>query len=237
MTGPVVALVVAAGSGVRLGGEVPKALRSLAGEPLLLHALRNLAAAGVDRCVVTIRESDREAMSAALDGRCPLPVTLVAGGAERQDSVRLGLAALIGPSDPAPGVVLVHDAARPLVDPDTIARVVDAVRAGARAVVPAVPVVDTIRQYVDASPGATPGASAGLDRSRLVAVQTPQGFDPATLSAAHDHVRRTGLAVTDDAGACEQIGVAVTVVPGSATGLKITHAIDLAVAEVMLEQM
>jgi len=228
MTGPVVALVVAAGSGVRLGGEGPKALRRLAGKPLLLHALHNLAAGGVDSAVVIIRETDRSLVAAALDGLAGLPVAVVAGGAERQDSVRLGLDAL--PHDPAPSVVLVHDAARPLVDPGTIARVIAAVRSGARAVVPGIPVVDTIRQY-DAD---DQGGSHGLDRSRLVAVQTPQGFDPATLRAAHDHVRELGLTVTDDAGACEQLGVAVRIVPGSVTGIKITHPQDLGLAEVLL---
>lgn len=227
--------MVAAGSGVRLGGEGPKALRLLAGEPLLVHALRNLARAGADRAVVIIRESDRSAVHAALADRVSLPVALVAGGAERQDSVRLGLATV--PPDPAPAVVLVHDAARPLVDPATIGRVIDAVRAGAQAVVPAVPVVDTIRQFDNLDDEGNGRASRGLDRSRLVAVQTPQGFDPAVLQAAHDLVHGHGLTVTDDAGACEQLGVPVTVVAGSPTGLKITHAHDLRVAELMLEQL
>lgn len=229
---PVAALVVAAGSGVRMGGEVPKALRLLAGEPLLLHAARRLVRGGATAVVVVARPADEPAVREAL---APLAgaadVRVVHGGAERQDSVRLGLD-VIAALDPVPPVVLVHDAARPLVDAATVARVVAAVGDGAAAVVPVVSVVDSIRQRTGTEDG-----TVGLDRSRLLAVQTPQGFDTATLVRAHAHVAAHGLAVTDDAGACEAVGVAVATVPGSATGLKITHPYDLVLAEAMLADL
>lgn len=227
--GPVAALVVAAGSGVRMGGgHLPKALRPLAGEPLLVHAIRRLALGGASQAVVVIRPGDEPAVGAALSAvDALLDIHVVHGGAERQDSVRLGLDALAALPTP-PSVVLVHDAARPLVDPATITRVADAVRSGAPAVVPTVEVVDSIRQR------SASGGSVGLDRSTLLAVQTPQGFEFATLVRAHAHVVEHRLAVTDDAGACEAAGVTVTTVAGSATGLKITHPYDLVLAEAML---
>ena len=224
---PVVALVVAAGSGVRLGGAVPKALRLLDGEPLVLHALRRLAAGGIDRAVVVIRPDERERFDRALTDLERPTVDLVAGGAERQDSVRAGLD-FLAEAVPSARIVLVHDAARPLVDPATVRRVVSAVAAGAPAVVPAVAVVDTIRQREP------DGSSVGLDRSRLMAVQTPQGFDLDLLRRAHAAVAADGVGVTDDAGACEHLGTVVTTVPGSPTGLKITHSDDLVVAEALL---
>src|SRR5699024_4527205 len=159
------ALVVAAGSGVRMGGDVPKALRLLAGEPLLVHAARRLVCGGATTLVVVARPADGAAVREA-----PAPlagtadVRVVPGGADRQDSVRLGLDVIAG-LEPPPPVVLVHDAARPLVDADTVARVVTAVGDGAAAVVPVVAVVDSIRQRIDAGDD-----TVGLDRSRLLAV-------------------------------------------------------------------
>lgn len=227
---PVAALVVAAGSGVRMGGDVPKALLRLAGEPLLVHAVRRLARGGASAIVVVVRPSDEAAVRQALTGVDDLvEIRVVHGGAERQDSVRYGLDA-VAALTPSPTIVLVHDAARPLVDPTTIARVAAAVRSGAAAVVPVVDVVDSIRQRD------SDGGSVGLDRSRLLAVQTPQGFDTATLVRAHAHVAAHGLAVTDDAGAAEAVGVAVSTVQGSPTGLKITRPYDLVLAEAMLAE-
>lgn len=226
---PVVALVVAAGSGVRLGGEGPKALRPLAGRPLIRHAIEALVAGGVRRLVVTIREQDRALFTEALadveiSADVDVPVELVAGGAERQDSVRLGLSAL---ADSGARIVLVHDAARPLVPVGVVRAVIDAVAAGATAVVPGTAVVDSIRTVHDAG-------STVVDRSTLVGVQTPQGFDLPTLIRGHDHVRQNGLAVTDDAAVCELLGEPVTIVPGSREALKITEPVDLVIAEALL---
>ncbi|HHV20901.1 MAG TPA: 2-C-methyl-D-erythritol 4-phosphate cytidylyltransferase [Propionibacterium sp.] len=221
---PVVALVAAAGSGSRLGGDVPKALRELAGVPLVAHSVARLAAGGVERVVVIVADGLQQDFEQAL-AAAPIPWRLVVGGTERQHSVRRGLAAI--EESGSAGVVLVHDAARPMVPPAVVAEVIAAVRAGHTAVVPALPVVDSIRRIRGE-------ASEVVDRAPLRAVQTPQGFAYATLLAAHDHVARSGLEVTDDAACCEAIGEAVHVVPGSRLAMKVTEPTDMVIAEALL---
>ncbi|SDB80282.1 2-C-methyl-D-erythritol 4-phosphate cytidylyltransferase [Raineyella antarctica] len=226
---PVVAVVVAAGSGVRLGAGAPKALREIGGRALVAHAVNALAAGGVTRVVVVSRLELADDFDRAL-ADATIPWTLVGGGAERQDSVANGLAE-VARVEPGARHVLVHDAARPFVPATVVAAVVDALRAGAPAVIPVTPVVDTIRAL-----SGGPGASAVVDRSVLRAVQTPQGFDLATLVRAHQHVRSEGLAVTDDAMACEAIGAAVTLVEGSRDALKVTDPFDLEIAEAVWQR-
>ncbi|WP_213453885.1 2-C-methyl-D-erythritol 4-phosphate cytidylyltransferase [Rhizomonospora bruguierae] len=219
--GDVAVLVPAAGLGLRLGPGAPKALRPLAGEPLLVHAVRRLAAApSVGTIVVAAPpegESDVRRMLAPV-----APVTVVPGGATRQESVAAALAAVPAPLE----IVLVHDAARALTPPALIEAVAAAVRAGHDAVIPVLPVVDTIKE-VDARERVV----GTVDRSGLRAVQTPQGFRRSLLAAAH------GAAVdalTDDAGLVEELGVPVACVPGSEWALKITRPVDLAFAEALL---
>lgn len=219
--GPVVALVAAAGSGSRLGGGISKALRLLGGVPLVAHSIRRLAAGGVQRAIVIVPEGLEDEFLAAL-GAVPIPCVLVTGGSERQHSVRRGLAA-VGSAE----VVLVHDAARPLVPRDVVAAVIAAVRSGHQAVVPAVPMVDSVRRLNDAG-------SHVVDRSALRGIQTPQGFAYATLVAAHEQVAAAGLEVTDDAACCEAFGRPVHLVPGSRLALKVTEPADLVVAEALL---
>lgn len=222
---PVVAIVVAAGSGSRLGAEVPKALVPVAGIPLVARAVARLAAGGVDEVVAVIPAAERDAFTDAL-AASPIPVVLVDGGSERQDSVANGIAALPDlPQEDADGqVVLVHDAARAFVPAEVVARVIAAVRAGAEAVIPVVPVSDSIREVTD-------GGSAVIDRSRLRAVQTPQGFSRGVLEDAHAAVFETKASVTDDAAAAEYIGCEVTLVEGSRDAFKVTEPVDLLVAE------
>ncbi|MEV0001289.1 2-C-methyl-D-erythritol 4-phosphate cytidylyltransferase [Micromonospora sp. NPDC050980] len=219
--GDVAVLVPAAGAGVRLGPGAPKALRPLAGEPLLVHAVRRIAAApSVHTIVVAAPAADVESVRALL---APVaPVTVVPGGAERQASVAAALAAV-----PAgPDIVLVHDAARALTPPDLVESVAAAVRSGHDAVIPVLPVVDTIKE-VDAAERVL----GTVDRAVLRAVQTPQGFRRPVLTAAH---RAAGNPLTDDAGLVEKQGVAVFCVPGSELALKITRPFDLALAEHLL---
>lgn len=220
--------MVAAGSGVRLGGGVPKALRTLGGVPLVGWATRTLLAAGIPRVLVVAPASARDAFRAALTTHVGADRgwSLVDGGAERQDSVRAGLTVL---GDQPPRIVLVHDAARPLVPVEVVRAVVAAVATGERAVVPVVPVVDSIRR-VDA------GGSTIIDRAPLRAVQTPQGFDFETLLAAHLEVANRRHQVTDDAAACEYLDVPVALVPGSRRSLKITEPMDLRLGEVLLAE-
>jgi 2-C-methyl-D-erythritol 4-phosphate cytidylyltransferase len=249
---------VAAGRGTRLGAGRPKALVPLGRggyeEPIVVHALR-----GVLRCraithVVVVAPPDPEGMrqlTAAVETAFPVGradpsgerpcLSVVPGGAERSDSVALGLAAL----PPEVDVVLVHDAARALTPVEVFDRVVEAVRSGHAAVTPAVPVTDTIKQVApptpsDRTPGVVaPGAVsvetvlATIDRSSLRAVQTPQGFRRETLERAHAEVAH---AVTDDCSMVEAAGGTVTVVPGSPRALKITTASDLAVAAAWFEE-
>jgi 2-C-methyl-D-erythritol 4-phosphate cytidylyltransferase/2-C-methyl-D-erythritol 2,4-cyclodiphosphate synthase len=238
----VVAVLTAAGSGTRLGHPLPKALVPLDGTPLVVHAARSLLAAGgvpsstaghrplVSALVVTA-PAERVPEFDALLGAAGLgvPVRVVAGGPTRQASVAAGLAHVPDEAQ----VVLVHDAARCLVPAEVVERVVAAVAAGHPAVVPAVPVSDTItRVRADAS------AAGTVPRADLRAVQTPQGFDRATLDRAHAAARSDGSdessAATDDAGLVERLGLPVHVVEGHEDAFKVTTGRDLALAELVL---
>jgi 2-C-methyl-D-erythritol 4-phosphate cytidylyltransferase/2-C-methyl-D-erythritol 2,4-cyclodiphosphate synthase len=214
----VVALVPAAGRGERLGAARPKAFVPVGGVTLLEHAVRRLFAAGVDRVVVAVGPEELAAARAVL----PDEVTVVIGGSDRVESVAAALAAA-GDAE----VVLVHDAARAFAPPEMIRRVVDAVRGGAAAVVPVLPVADTIRATEDGV-----GSAGVVHRDRLRRVQTPQGFTAAALRAAHARavdVDRAGI--TDDAALVEAAGGDVVLVAGDPDAHKITSPEDLAMAE------
>jgi 2-C-methyl-D-erythritol 4-phosphate cytidylyltransferase len=216
---PVGVVVPAAGAGTRLGPGAPKALRLLAGEPLLLHAVRRLRACPeVGPVVVAVPAGAEGEVTAMLAG---LGATVVAGGAERQDSVAAGLAGLPDGVD----LVLVHDAARALVPTAVVSAVVRALRDGAEAVVPVLPVADTVKR-VDADGVVV----ATVPRGDLRVVQTPQGFRRAVLERAHS----SSGPVTDDASMVEALGVAVRTVPGDPEAFKVTTAFDLQVAEAVL---
>ena len=220
----VAVLIPAAGAGVRMGPGAPKALRLLAGEPLLVHAIRNVAAAPSVGLIVVAAPPDAIDTVISLLPGTPVPIRVVPGGVTRQASVASALAAV----PPEFDLVLVHDAARALTPPELVEAVAAALRAGAAAVVPGVPVIDTIKRI---GPGGE--VAATVDRSMLRAVQTPQGFRRETLSAAHasaadDH--------TDDAGLAEQAGVRVETVPGDERAFKITRPFDLVIAEAHLAE-
>ena len=222
--GDVAVLVPAAGAGVRLGPGRPKALRLLAGEPLLVHAVRRIAAApSVHTIVVAAPAADVPAVADLL--RPVAPVTVVPGGADRQASVAAALAAV--PAQPE--IVLVHDAARALTPAALVEAVAAAVRDGRDAVIPVLPVVDTIKE-VDGGEVVL----GTVDRSALRAVQTPQGFRRAVLTAAH---AAAADPLTDDAGLVEKQGVPVVCVPGSEYALKITRPFDLALAEHLISTL
>lgn len=216
-------VVAAAGGGRRMGG-VRKQYAELLGIPMLRRALDPfLAHPAVVRVVVALPEEDLSAPPEWLRGIDPR-IELVSGGAERSDSVRSGLEAL----HRSVGVVLVHDAARPLVTLEVIDRVYQAAVAGFGAVA-AVPLTDTVKE-VDAE---------GLvlrtpDRSRLRAAQTPQGFPRAMLVEAHRRAGEDGIGATDDAALVERYGGRVIIVPGDADNLKVTTARDVILAEAVL---
>lgn len=225
MNSDVTAVVVAAGSGVRLGGTVPKALRTIAGKALVRHAVDNLIAGGCSRVIVMIADSERQAFEEALQIAAPgSGVELAVGGEQRQDSVSNGLALV------DTDFVLVHDAARPLVPSSLVAEIISQLRSGSDCVIPVLPVVDSIREV-----GAD-GRSSVIDRGRLRAVQTPQGFRTDVLVAAHRRVSELGVEVTDDAAAVETLGVEVQLIPGSEMALKVTRPIDLVIAEQLLKE-
>ncbi len=237
----VAAVLVAAGSGSRLGGQVPKALVALGGEPIVARAARGLAAAlgtlnePLAVLVVTAPPAHVEAVSDAVERLgLSVPTVVVPGRATRQGSVAAALAAL-SPYDA--DVVLVHDAARPGAPAAVIRRVVDAVRSGHGAVVPAIPVADTIKRVGAGDGGAEPVLET-VDRATLRAVQTPQGFARALLERAHEaaapHAQDESVAASDDAGLVELLGEPVWVVAGDERAAKITTARDLAVAEALL---
>ncbi len=195
----------------------------LAGEPLLVHALRRAAASDVVDVVVVVAPAGAcDEVRSLLQPVVP-DVLVVPGGAERQDSVRAGLRALPADVD----VVLVHDAARCLTPPDVFALVVAAVRAGAAGVVPVLPVADTVKRVAGQTVLET------LDRSELVAVQTPQGFSADVLRTVHE-AAVPGSAVTDDAGMLEALGHGVRTVPGHERAFKVTRPIDLLLAQALL---
>ncbi|CQR63335.1 2-C-methyl-D-erythritol 4-phosphate cytidylyltransferase [Streptomyces leeuwenhoekii] len=226
------AVIPAAGRGVRLGPGAPKALRALGGTPMLIHAVRAMAASRAVSLVIVVAPPDGTAEVKSLLDAYALPertdFLVVSGGASRQESVKLGLDAL----PPEYAIVLVHDAARPLVPVDTVDAVIEAVRDGAPAVVPALPLADTVKQVEPAAvPGDPEPVVATPERSSLRAVQTPQGFDRATLIRAHETVTD---AVTDDAGMVEQLGVRVVAVPGHEEAFKVTRPLDLVLAEAVL---
>ncbi|MER5954165.1 2-C-methyl-D-erythritol 4-phosphate cytidylyltransferase [Streptomyces sp. NPDC056121] len=227
------AVIPAAGRGVRLGPGAPKALRALNGTPMLIHAVRAMAASRSVSLVVVVAPPDEasaaEVKTLLADHALPerTDFVVVPGGETRQESVKLGLDAL----PPGIDVVLVHDAARPLVPVDTVDGVIEAVREGAPAVVPALPLADTVKQVEARTDGGPELVVATPERARLRAVQTPQGFDRATLVRAHETVTDN---VTDDASMVEQLGEPVVVVPGHEEAFKVTRPLDLVLAEVVL---
>ena len=224
----VVALVPAAGRGERLGAAVPKALVELDGEPLLVHAVRGLWASGcVQHVVVAAPPTQIDVVTAALSS-LGAAVTVVPGGAERTESVWLALQTAVA-AVPDTEVVLVHDAARAFTPPAMIRSVVDAVRAGAPAVIPVLPLADTVKQ-VDAEGRVL----ATVDRASLRAVQTPQGFERGVLVRAHQAAAAAALGATDDAGLVERLGEPVLTVAGHTDAMKITTPFDLAVATALL---
>lgn len=220
----IAAVIPAAGLGTRLasgdGSASPKAVRMLAGATLLRRSAEALASK-VDLLIVAGPPDHLDDVRRDL-ADLPCPVEVVGGGATRQQSVQRALAAVPTEVD----LVLVHDAARPLVPGTTIERVLDALRAGAGVVVPVVPVADTLRGLDDS------GSSRPLDRSRVRAVQTPQGFRREVLVSAHAQAADDDA--TDDAGLAERVGYAVTLVEGDPLAFKITRSLDLVLAEAVL---
>lgn len=222
-------VVVAAGRSERLGGEVPKQFRSVAGVPLLLRAVRPFLSHPDVLEVIAVLPAAQvlappEWLAALLGER----LRAVAGGEARMDSVEAGLAAL----GPGCTVVLVHDGARPFPEPAVIDRVIAAARHGAGAVA-AVPVTDTLKQGEPPAIGALGHVIRTVPRDGLWRAQTPQGFPRPMLSQAFALAREKGYSATDEAALVEWAGGPVVLVHDVSTNLKITTPEDLRLAEAL----
>ena len=214
----VTAIVVAAGSGVRLGREIPKSAIEIAGVPMVTRAVRAMFSGGVGKVVVVAPEAWTEKFGHFLSAYGDR-VKVITGWVLRQDSVRLGLDHIDGAE-----IVLVHDAARPLVPPFLVNRVIEAVADGAPAVIPVLPLADSLRRI-------RRSWTVSVDRSTFLRVQTPQGFEADALRKAHANTGDKEF--TDDATMCEAVDIPVSTVPGDGLAFKITEPMDLVLAEVI----
>jgi 2-C-methyl-D-erythritol 4-phosphate cytidylyltransferase len=222
-----VAIVPAAGMGLRMGGAVRKQFRPLGGLPLLVHSLRVFQSSPlIEAVIVAVPEPDL--------GYCRRDIVqthgftkvtqIVAGGKERQDSVRHALAVV----DEAVDLVVIHDAVRPCVTPTMVDQVVEAAQADGAAII-AVPMRDTVKQV-----GADHVIERTIDRKSLWLAQTPQAFRRDWLAEAHRKALAEGLAATDDAYLLEWMGRPVRVIEGSGENIKVTKPEDLVIGEAIL---
>lgn len=213
----VTAIIVAAGSGSRMGGDIPKQFRLIGGKSVLAHAVDALAAnARIATIRVVIGAGQEETARAALGMR---DVTLITGGAERHDSVRNGLAGL------TEGIVLIHDAARPFCPPDVVDRLLDALDGDAAGAVPVLPLADTLARGNDR-------LDEMVDRRNMLRVQTPQAFHVEDLLYALEETNFRGA--TDESSVLVAAGLKVATVAGAASLEKLTTVEDWARAEAML---
>ncbi len=221
------ALVPAAGRGLRMGGPVPKQFLSLGGQPLILHALRVLqASSAVDEIILAVPEIEMEyCLTQIVAPHHFTKVTkVVPGGKERQDSVRHALEEVHDDVD----VVLVHDAVRPFLTEWMVEEVVKKARANGAAII-ALPMKDTVKQV-----GADQVIERTLDREVLWLAQTPQAFRRDWLLAAHRKAHGEGVRATDDAYLMEWCGYPVSVVEGSGDNIKVTRPEDMVIGEAIL---
>lgn len=217
-----VALIVAAGRGLRAGGRMPKQYREVGGVPVLRRTLQAfLTHPAIDQVIVTIAADDSRYSDVA-PHNAPSLLAPVIGGETRQESVRRGLEALV---DLSPDRVLIHDGARPFVSPAVISRVVAALD-GAEAVIPALPVPATLKAV-----GTDGFITATVPREGLQAAETPQGFRFPAILDAHRKAATDGRDCTDDAAVAEWAGLPVKVVAGEAANIKLTSSEDITMAD------
>lgn len=217
------AVIVAAGSASRMEG-IDKILAELGGEPVILRTVRVFAECSDIQEIVVVTRPDRIQEITGLCSAFPKVRAVIAGGASRQESVNMGLAAL---SDQVT-MCAIHDGARPLITEAVISRTIRAAEKYGAAI-PAIPVKDTIKTEKSGFVSSTP------DRSTLCSVQTPQVFDYDLLRGALKKAAQDGTAVTDDSSAVELMGMSVKLVEGDERNIKITTPLDLKIAEILLE--
>jgi 2-C-methyl-D-erythritol 4-phosphate cytidylyltransferase/2-C-methyl-D-erythritol 2,4-cyclodiphosphate synthase len=225
MNDAIAVIIVAGGKGARMESAVPKQYLELGGKTILRRSVDAFVQhADVDLIQIVIGEHDEKLCMRSTCGLNVLPALV--GGHSRQESVMNGLDAL---QSHRPKYVLIHDAARPMVSKTVIDNVIAKLKTGAQAVIPGAQVVDTIKQVRGGI------VSNTIDREQLIAVQTPQGFVFQTIYDLHQ--RAEGMEFSDDAGICEDFGVAVAVVAGEQSNLKITTVDDIIRAEALMEKM
>jgi 2-C-methyl-D-erythritol 4-phosphate cytidylyltransferase len=219
------AIIVAAGSGVRLGSSVPKAFVKIGGRTMLSYSLVSVRqVSSIDELVITVPAGFENAARAEVaSAGVVVPVKITPGGIERQDSVRIALELTSAESE----LVIVHDAARPLATPAIFdACLSAAARAGGA--IAAIPVADTLKRVADGA------ISATVTRAGLWQAQTPQAFRRALLVAAHQRAVAEKIAATDDADLVERTGARVEVVEASTDNIKITTQSDLAIVKAII---
>jgi 2-C-methyl-D-erythritol 4-phosphate cytidylyltransferase len=223
----VLAIIPAAGLGVRMGGATPKQFLSLEGVPIFVHTLRKFAACEViDDVILALRAEDMERAAIDVDReRFSQSVQLVAGGATRQETVARALAE----APPGTEIVVVHDAVRPFIELEMIQRVVEAARRDGAAIL-GIPSVDTVKQVERQIILGT------IPRERIVLAQTPQAFRYALIREAFDRAIADGFSGTDESSLLERLGYNVTVLMGSDRNIKITKPSDLPLARLYIAQ-
>ena len=222
------AVVVAAGKGERMGASLPKPFLPVAGIPLLIHTIQNLIRSSLIKRIILVIAADRESLCQELleqHGPFPVPLALTHGGLERQDSVRLGLAAL----EPDCDIVVIHDAARPFISAQIIDQSVAAAAEYGGALV-AIPARDTIKRV-----NREQIVLETVPRQDLWLAQTPQTFRVEAIRDAHRRAFASGITVTDDAALLEWAGGRVKIVPGDIRNFKVTTPEDLQLAEALLQ--
>lgn len=222
------AVVPAAGKGTRLGLGLPKALIPIAGKPMIVWTVTALEQTPVVDAIVLVAPVDAfdEFERLREENKWRKVVAIVAGGTDRQQSVWNGLQAM--PSETE--WVIVHDAARPLVKPPLIIAVWEAAQEIGTAAIAALPCSDTVKRTLD---GVL--IAETLDREQIWLAQTPQVFAADLLKEAHEQAIKDGCSATDDAMLVERLGVPIRLVMGDPTNIKITHPIDLALAETLIK--
>jgi 2-C-methyl-D-erythritol 4-phosphate cytidylyltransferase len=223
----VVAIIPAAGVGLRMGGQTPKQFLSLEGVPIFVHTLRKFVAAeAVREIILGLRPEDMERAASEVEReRFPKPVRVVEGGASRQETVSRALAEV----PPETELVLVHDAVRPFVELHLIQRVIEAAAKGGAAIL-GIPSVDTVKQIDRQTVMGT------IPRERIVLAQTPQAFRYPILREAVERAAADGFAGTDESSLVERLGYTVAVIMGSDRNIKITKPSDLPLARLYIAQ-
>jgi len=222
------AVVVAAGKGERMGTALPKPFLPVVGVPLVVHTLRHLIRSSLIKKIVLVVAAEKEALCRELleqHGPFAIPFVITHGGAERQDSVRLGLSAL----EPACDIVVIHDAARPFISAEVIEQSIVAAAEYGGALV-AIPVKDTIKRVNEEQL-----VVATVPRQDLWLAQTPQTFRVESIREAHKRAHALGVTATDDAALLEWAGGQVKIVSGDVRNFKITTLEDLQLAEALLQ--